>query len=250
MATLAVAVSVLTAVAAVTSWRAGWGQGREVTVAVGRAVIQLVAVGAVIATVFATPALAPLYLGVMLSVASWTSSRRLPRTAGVLRAVALAIGAGAAVTGLVVLVSGALPLSTRSFVPFLAQIIGGAMTATTLTGSRFADEVRTRWDVVEGWLALGASPRQAVAELGRLAASRALAPAIDQTRSVGLVVLPGAYVGLLLGGATPLEAGRVQLLVLVGLLAAETVSALVVVTLLSEPLSKMVPDVPGRRGRR
>lgn len=245
MATLAVAVAVLTAVAAVTSWRAGWGQGTEVVVAVGRAVLQLIAVGAVIAIVFATPLLAPLYLAVMVSVASWTSSRRLPRAPGVLAAAALAIIAGTAVTGSVVLATGALPLSTRSFVPFLAQIIGGAMTATTLTGSRFADEVRTRWDVVEGWLALGASRRQAVAELGRLAAARSLVPAIDQTRSVGLVVLPGAYVGLLLGGASPLEAGRIQLLVLVGLLAAETVAALTVVTLLSDPLSRTVPDVWG-----
>ena len=56
----------------------------------------------------------------------------------------------------------------------------------------------------------------------------ALLPALDQTRNVGLVVLPGAYVGLLLGGASPLEAGRLQLLVLVGLIAAETVAATVV----------------------
>ncbi len=34
--------------------------------------------------------------------------------------------------------------------------------------------------------------------------------------------------GLLLGGASPLEAARVQLLVLVGLLAAETVAVVVV----------------------
>jgi putative ABC transport system permease protein len=66
-------------------------------------------------------------------------------------------------------------------------------------------------------------------------------PAIDQTRNVGLVVLPGAYVGLLLGGASPLEAGRVQLLVLVGLLAAETVAAVVVTRLLAPWLGALRP---------
>jgi putative ABC transport system permease protein len=35
------------------------------------------------------------------------------------------------------------------------------------------------------------------------------------------VTLPGAFVGLILGGASPLDAGMVQLLVLVSLLAAE-----------------------------
>ena len=77
--------------------------------------------------------------------------------------------------------------------------------------------------------------------LARRAAGRALVPAIDQTRNVGLVVLPGAYVGLLLGGASPLEAGRVQVLVLVALLAAETVAAVVATRLLAPPLGTVRP---------
>ena len=77
--------------------------------------------------------------------------------------------------------------------------------------------------------------------MARRAAGRALVPAIDQTRNVGLVVLPGAYVGLLLGGASPLEAGRVQLLVLVALLAAETVAAVAVTHLLAPALGTVRP---------
>ena len=86
-----------------------------------------------------------------------------------------------------------------------------------------------------------AAVERAVAETGRLAAARALVPALDQTRNVGLVVLPGAYVGLLLGGASPAEAGRVQFLVLLGLLVAETVAALVVTRLLGDPLGRLRP---------
>ena len=52
-------------------------------------------------------------------------------------------------------------------------------------------------------------------------------PGLDQTRTVGLVTLPGAFVGMLLGGASPLQAAAVQLLVLVALL---LVQALAVVT--------------------
>jgi len=111
------------------------------------------------------------------------------------------------------------------------------MTATTLAGRRLLDEADSGWDVVEGWIALGATPRQAVAEVGRTAAARALVPALDQTRTVGLVTLPGAFVGLLLGGASPLQAARVQLLVLVGLLAAETVAAVLTTQGLGRRLS-------------
>jgi putative ABC transport system permease protein len=130
-------------------------------------------------------------------------------------------------------------------VPMVAQLVGGSMTATTLAGQRLLDDVATSWDEVEGWLALGATPRQAVAPLARRAAARALVPALDQTRNVGLVVLPGAFVGLLLGGATPLEAGRVQLLVLVGLLAAETVAAVTVTHHLSQGLATTKPPGAG-----
>lgn len=63
-------------------------------------------------------------------------------------------------------------------------------------------------------------------------AADALLPASDQTRTVGLVTLPGVFVGLLLGGATPLEAGVAQLLVLVALLAAEAMAAGLTVELL------------------
>ncbi len=55
----------------------------------------------------------------------------------------------------------------------------------------------------------------------------ALVPGLDQTRTVGLVTLPGAFVGVLLGGGTPVQAGSAQILVLVGLLAAQTVTVAV-----------------------
>jgi putative ABC transport system permease protein len=240
-ATAAVAVVLLLALTVAVDRWAGLGQGRHVLTAGVRAVVQLVVVGLVIAAVFRTPVLAPLYLAVMLGAASWTSGRRIGGGAGRTAIAACAIGGGALLAGAVVVAVGALPLSARTVVPFLAQLVGGSMTATSLAGQRFVDDVVAGWHDVEGWLALGATPTQAVLPAGRRAAARALVPAIDQTRNVGLVVLPGAYVGLLLGGASPLEAGRVQLLVLVGLLAAETVAAAAVTRLLAPVLGALKP---------
>jgi putative ABC transport system permease protein len=235
------AVVLLLAVAVVVDRAAGVGQARATLTAGARAVVQLVLVGLVVAVVFRTPVLAPLYLAVMVGAASWTSAGRLGPRRGRLVTAGAAIVAGAATAGVVVFGTSALPLSTRSAVPFLAQLIGGSMTATTLAGQRFTDDVHAGWAEVEGWLSLGATSAQAVLPMARRAAGRALVPAIDQTRNVGLVVLPGAYVGLLLGGASPLEAGRVQLLVLVALLAAETVAAVVVTHLLAPVLGSVRP---------
>jgi putative ABC transport system permease protein len=237
----AVAVVLLLAVAVGVDRAAGEGQARHMLAAGARAVVQLALVGLVVAVVFRTPVLAPLYLAVMVAAASWTSGRRLGGGRARFTTAAAAIVAGAAIAGVVVFGTSALPVSARSAVPFLAQLIGGSMTATTLAGQRFTDDVHAGWAEVEGWLAIGARPAQAVLLIARRAAGRALVPAIDQTRNVGLVVLPGAYVGLLLGGASPLEAGRVQLLVLVALLAAETVAAVVVTHLLAPVLGAARP---------
>ena len=42
------------------------------------------------------------------------------------------------------------------------------------------------------------------------------------------MTLPGAFVGMLLGGASPVEAGAVQLFVLVALLAVEAIAVVLV----------------------
>jgi putative ABC transport system permease protein len=73
----------------------------------------------------------------------------------------------------------------------------------------------------------------------------ALVPALDQTRTVGLVTLPGAFVGVLLGGGTPIQAGAAQILVLLGLLAAETVTVVVAYQLMKA--SRLLP--PDLRSR-
>jgi putative ABC transport system permease protein len=109
------------------------------------------------------------------------------------------------------------------------------MTGATLTGRRLLDGLRRRRDEVEGWLALGATPRQAVAPIAREAASEALVPALDQTRTVGLVTLPGAFVGALLGGASAVGAARFQIVVLVGLLCAESITTVTLAWLLGAP---------------
>ncbi|WP_456847139.1 ABC transporter permease, partial [Cellulomonas sp. P5_C6] len=173
---------------------------RDALVAALRAGIQLTVVALVIAWVFLHPAGAALYLAVMLAAAAWTSTRRIGLGRGVLPVALLGITAGALAATVPVLASGALPLRAETVVPFAAQIIGGSMTAVSLTGGRLRDDIGTEWEQVEGWLTLGATPRQAVVSQTRRAVARSLVPALDQTRSAGLVVLPGAFVGLLLGG--------------------------------------------------
>jgi putative ABC transport system permease protein len=63
----------------------------------------------------------------------------------------------------------------------------------------------------------------------RIAASTALIPATDQTRTTGIVTLPGAFVGAIFAGASPLVAAEFQVLVLASIL----VTGAIAVALLS-----------------
>jgi putative ABC transport system permease protein len=124
----------------------------------------------------------------------------------------------------VLLLSRLVPTTPIALVPIVGILVGGAMTATTLAGRRTLEGLRNRRGEVEAALSLGLPDRDARLLIIRDDAALALLPGLDQTRTVGLVTLPGAFVGMLLGGATPLQAAAVQLLVLAALLLVQAVA--------------------------
>lgn len=107
------------------------------------------------------------------------------------------------------------------------------MKATSLAGLRLTEDLTDHRADTDARLALGASGFQALQPRLRRATVTALVPAIDQTKNVGLVTLPGAFVGMLLGGASPLEAAQVQLTGLFALLGAEALAAALTTLLIS-----------------
>ncbi len=223
---LGVALVVLAAVATAVTGLAGLGIARGVASAAVRAVLQLGAVSVIIIAVVRSLWLSLAFVLVMLAVAAVTSARRMtPRRSGLLAAVPIVVGA-APVIGVVV-VTGAVPTTGIALVPVCGIVIGGAMTATSLAGRRALDELAARHGEYEAALSLGLTERDAAMELARPAGRQALVPAMDQTRTVGLVTLPGAFVGVLIGSGSPVQAGAAQVLVLIGLLAAEAVAAVV-----------------------
>lgn len=230
---LAAAVVVLGAAAAAVARYFGATVTRDVVVASLRAIGQLAAVSLILAAVLESGWSTAVFVGVMLAVASATSARRVAHGVSQGRWAAVPIAAGALPVLAIVLATDAVPAETVAVLPVAGIVIGGAMTATSLAGRRAVDELRTRHGEYEAALALGFSPRAATLELCRPVAAQSLVPALDQTRTVGLVTLPGAFVGVLLGGGSPLEAGAVQLLVLVGLLLAEAIAAVLTVEVIA-----------------
>lgn len=217
------------------------GVGRDVLTAAVRAAVQLAAVSVVIVAVVRSLWLVAAFVLVMLGIAALTSGRRV--TGGDVSGlwVSLPIAAGAVPVVAVVLSTGAVPLTGIAVVPVSGIVIGGAMTATSLAGRRALDELSSRHGEYEAALSLGLREREAAMELVRPSAAQALVPALDQTRTVGLVVLPGAYVGVLIGSGDPVQAGAAQIMVLVGLLAAESVAVLLTVELVARGRLRRAP---------
>ncbi|GAA1996704.1 ABC transporter permease [Nocardiopsis rhodophaea] len=217
------AIVLATLIAAALAALARMGHGAAVLRAGARAVVQLGAVSLIITAVVTSGPLTLLYVAVMLGVAGFTAGRRFTtRRCAVLAVVPIAV---AVVPFLgVLLAAGLVRTVGLVLIPISGILIGGGLTATSLAGRRAMDELAARKGEVEAALSLGMSPRDAALEICRPAAVSALIPALDQTRTVGLVTLPGAFVGMLMGGASPVDAGAVQLFVLTGLLLVEVIA--------------------------
>ena len=230
---LAVVLVVLTATAALVSAAARLGVAREQLMAAVRAVVQLAVVSAVIAVVLASARWSLAFVLMMFLVATATSTRRLGVPVRQALLVGLAIVAGAGPVVALCLGSGVVPFNGAGIIPVAGIVIGGSMTAATLSGRRAFQELAAQTGTYEAGLALGLSTTEATELVVLPTAGEALTHGIDQTRTVGLVTLPGAFVGVLLGGGTALEAGAAQVLVLIGLLAAQAITTATLLRLIA-----------------
>jgi putative ABC transport system permease protein len=223
---LAIALLILLVLALGASFVGRLRVQRNVATAAVRAVLQLAVVSLIIAAVLKQIAWSGAFATFMYGVAVYTSSSRI----GARRAwpwVAIAVAAGVAPVLTVIFLSGAVPLNGPSLVPMAGIIIGGAMTANSLAGRRAFAALRDEHGLYEAALSLGLPRPSAITEVIERHLPEALVPGLDQTRTVGLVTLPGAFVGVLLGGGTPLQAGAAQIIVLIGLLATQTITIVV-----------------------
>lgn len=222
----AVAVALLATIGTVGLRTACIQQPFAIVFALARAVLQLGALSLVLAGILNDPVWVGIGLGVMFVAAVGTAARRSRASGEQFARLGLAMLLGPIAVMTIVFGTGAIEFSPRYVLAIGGIVIGNTMTIAIVTQRIFLGSVRDQWHEVEGWLALGASPRQSTLDIGRSAIRTALLPSIDQTRTTGIVVLPGAFVGAIFGGASALEAGRFQIVVLACVLAAGVLTAI------------------------
>jgi putative ABC transport system permease protein len=205
------------------------GVGKDLLIGTLRTFVQLMAVGYVIQFVFDLERLPyqVLLLLAMVVVASFTARGRAKSVRGSYVIAFVSILAGVASTVGVMLALRIIDTSPTYLIPLGGMMIGNSMNAVSLGLDRISSEVKAKRGEIEAALSLGASPRRAIEPLARRSVRASLLPLINTMKVIGLVHLPGAMTGMLLAGAPPLEAARIQLIVMYMLAASTSISVLV-----------------------
>ena len=215
-----------------------------------RASVQLAAVAGVLAAAMMRLWSSALVLAVMFAVASLTAARRSQAGRGSAW-LTMSLGLGLVAVLPLLLLSGVVPMTGVAVVPIVAIVLGNTMTATAVAARLAFDALTVRVGEVEAALSLGMSERDSRMEIISGTATNALLPNLDSTRTVGLVTLPGAFVGVLISTGSATQAGAVQILVLIALLLSQTCAVAATVELIARGriTRQMKPPTKGRQRR-
>jgi len=200
---------------------------RDILLACVRAFVQLLAIGYVIQLVFDSGSFwfVLLLLGAMVLFATITSGRRLRPVPGAYAIAGVSIALAATFTIVLLVGLGVIPGTARYVVPLGGMVVGNAMNIVSVVGVRLKEEMEGERRSIEASLALAASPAQAARPSLRRAARVAMLPIIDNTKTIGLVFLPGAMTGMILAGDDPLDAVKLQAIVMYMLIGTVAIAA-------------------------
>jgi putative ABC transport system permease protein len=200
----------------------------EIGVALVRSFAQLLAIGYVLDFVFrGHGGLTTLVLAVMVAVAASTAGRRARRVPGSRLVAATAVAVAVAGTLGVLAALDIVPLVARAVIPLGSMVVSNAMVTSGLVMTSLVDGLADERREVEARLCLGETSYEAARPWLRRALRTGMLPIVDNTKVVGLVALPGAMTGMILAGASPLDAIKLQLVVMYLILGGNAFAALV-----------------------
>lgn len=204
-----------------------------------RAIVQLSLAALVITAVISNLVLSVLLLCGMFVIAVVTTVRRIDAVHAWPWAT-VAMLAGLLPVLAIILLTRTIPAEGIALIPVVGILAGNTMNGHTLTCRRSFDALREEHGQYEAALSLGLTRAQSISEVIHRRVPESLIPGLDQVRTAGVVTLPGAFIGVLLGGGSPAQAAAAQILVLVGIMAAQTTTAVVAERLIGA--AKLLPD--------
>ena len=229
---VAAALALVAIAIAVSFWQRA-GLEEDIGIAVVRSFVQLTAIGFVIQIIFDEDRLSFVValIAIMVGFGALTAQRRAQRVPGAFWPLLIALGVAATGTLGLVVALGVFEPEPRFLVPVGGMVVGNSMTASAVALNRLGDEVHAHAREIEATLALGATSTQAAAPIVRRSLRSGMIALIDSTKTTGLIFFPGTMVGMLLAGAEPEDAVRLQLILLYTLLGSVALAGLISITL-------------------
>ncbi|WCN38849.1 ABC transporter permease [Aneurinibacillus uraniidurans] len=214
----AASVSFIFLAIALSTWKQ-LGLERDLFIGMIRAAIQLIAVGYVLSFVFASDhwLFIVLMIFTMILVATRNAASRGQGIPYVSAYIGLTITTVTVITIGLMLILHTIEPKPQALIPISGMVIGSCMTTCSLLVNQMRQRVQLMQEQIVVALSLGATARQAGVTLLRESVRAGMIPTIDALKTVGLVQLPGMMTGLILAGASPIEAVRYQLLIMFSL---------------------------------
>jgi putative ABC transport system permease protein len=199
----------------------------DAAVALLRGIVQIIAVGSILALLLKAPRWTSVFLltGMVLAAGS-ISAKRAKNIPGAVKVSTYSIAVGAGLVTAIMTWAGVIDTAITSLIPVGSMIIANAMNTNGLALNRFRSEVLAHSGEIETALALGAAPEATVARYAESSIHSSLIPAIDNLRSLGIVWIPGLMTGMLLSGANPMYAAIYQFVVIAMILASSGLTSL------------------------
>ncbi|HCC5719426.1 TPA: iron export ABC transporter permease subunit FetB [Staphylococcus aureus] len=212
------------------SYKEGLHIIKDLIVATVRAVVQLIILGFLLHYIFKINDkwLLVLCVFVIIVNASWnTISRSSPVMHHVFLISFVAIFVGTALPLAGTIATGAIQFTANEVIPIGGMLANNGLIAINLAYQNLDRAFVQDGTNIESKLSLAATPKLASKGAIRESIRLAIVPTIDSVKTYGLVSIPGMMTGLIIGGVSPLQAIKFQLLVVFIHTTATIMSALI-----------------------
>jgi putative ABC transport system permease protein len=205
------------------------GLGRDLMITSIRATIQLFIVGYILKMVFGFdhPFVVILMLLLMIIVAAKNAAKRGKGLPHVFWKIFLTISIVEIITQGFLLGLHIVPATPQYIISISGMIIGNSMIIANLLLNRLKGEVEMRKEEIQLVLSLGGSVKQSIYPILKQSIRSSLIPTIEGQKTIGLVQLPGMMTGQIIAGADPIQAVRLQLLIVFLIMSAASLTAII-----------------------
>lgn len=204
------------------SWQLRLGLEKRLTISAFRTTVQLLFIGQILRILFAHASFPFVFAisMVMLTVAGREVISRQQRKIRGFQGWLLGTGSmfvssfTVAFFALAVIIANDPWYTPQYAIPLLGMLLGNTMNGIALSMDRMTETLWQQRRIIEQRLLLGQSSSEATLEIRQQAMRSGMIPIINGMAAAGLVSLPGMMTGQILGGSSPMDAVKYQILIM------------------------------------